>query len=252
MLRTRASRIASLLPVRAGVYAHRVRVLETGDRLERAELRTHWQARDDQPVRADVEETRLPWARLRIEAGPLRGEEHRVEGDLMGLTREGQELVVVSEDGTGRPLMIENLATGQRFEDDDPHPFRRPGAILGPLSILGAGAMFATFLGIPLFVPWLWMAFELTEGMRGRHQQETVNALLLAYPFVLVALCTALAEIYDRREAERRAERRVRIDAALAGALAQGRAAPRPAGRRDADDRRPSPPAPAPGSSVPT
>ena len=112
--------------------------------------------------------------------------------------------------------------------------------------------MFATFLGIPLFVPWLWMAFELTEGMRGRHQQETVNALLLAYPFVLVALCTALAEIYDRREAERRAERRVRIDAALAGALAQGRAAPRSGVGRDADDRRPSPPAPAPGSSVPT
>jgi hypothetical protein len=208
MLRTRASRIASLLPARAGVYAHRVRVLETGDRLERAEGQAPLQVHEHQPLRLDVEETCMPWAWLRIEAGSQAGEEHRVESDLMGFVRQGHELIVMSEDGTGRPLLIETLTTGQSFEDDEPHPLRRDGSPAAWVRMISCFAFLGVvILTIPLVFPWLWLSTTVAELFLGRVSDDLFETLLLFTPFAAGLVSALSAHVYDGWETRRRAER---------------------------------------------
>ena len=197
-----------MLPIRAGVYAHRVTVLEAGERLERAEGYGHLRVSDAQPQRLSIEETRMPWAWLRIDAGPHRGEKHRVESDLMGMVRVGDELIVVSEDGTGRPLLIEKLTTGQSFEDDEPHPLRSDGTPAAWVRMIGCFAFLgAVLLTIPLLIPWLWVSTQVSEALGGPVGDDRFGLLVILTP-VAAALVTAFAShLYDSWETRRRAVR---------------------------------------------
>lgn len=223
MPRTRASRTAAMLPANPGVFAHRASVLETGDRLEHMETRERLRVSDNQPVHMDVEETRMPWAWLRLEGGPGRGEEHRVEGDLMGLVRPGHELVVVFEDGTDRPLLVEDLTTGQSFEDDPPHPFRRGS---GPLAwigmILGAAFFGVVILTVPIALPWLWLSTSVVELFVGRVDRDIFGWLMNRTPVVAGLVAVIAAHLYDARETRRRAIRRRDIRRAAVAARSKG------------------------------
>lgn len=207
-----ASRLASMRPVREGVYAHRVTVRETGDQQEQVQVRGHLHTNRFQPPRLSMEETRLPWAWLHIEVGPHRGEEYRIEGDLMGLGRPGHQLIVVSEDDTGRPLFIENLTTGQRGADDDPHPFRKDGSSTAWLRMIGCFAFLgAVLLTIPLLFPWLWLATNIAEWFGGSLDDDRFAVVVMVTPLVAALTSVLGAQLYDRWETDRRARRRNEI-----------------------------------------